>query len=715
MNQVVVLNQEAMLESSYNFSLVVWSMFVAMLSAYTSLDMASRVAGARGTQAAGWLLGAALMMGLGIWTAHFAGLRAFSLPIPMGYDHLLVGFGFLWAVCLAITAFAVICHVRASWPRIFFAGVLLTAGVAGPYFMAMLALGMRPAIVYDPVLSGLSVALAFLGALVALWGAFYPNRFHQHPGLHARLMAGIVMGLGVGGMHYAAMAAVRFSELSVSASAVTGFHPQSLSGLLVLATIVILTVALFMSLLGIRGQDVAASSSAFGKFHHFALHDVLTGLPNRTLFEDRLGHAIEKSKREGGRFALLMLDLDGYRVINDAYGYHVGDRLLLEVAHRVQSNIRGQDTLARFPGDAFLLLMSIQEPADAATQAQKILSFVKQPFQVAGHEINVSASVGITVFPDDARVGDDLIAQADAACHHAKSLGRNTCSFFEASTDIAVQKQLGLLQQFRQALENNELSLEYQPKLTLKDQRVVGAEALLRWYHPQHGHVLPDHFIPLAERTGLIVPIGEWVLDTVCRQLRTWKDAGWSEASISVNLSPMQFRHSGLVTTVRMLLKRYSLDPASLTLEMAESTVMKDPDASYAVMKRLHDLGVRLSIDDFGAGASSLAALRRMPVDEIKIDHRLMSQLAPGSEAYSVVSAIVALSQAMGFEVVAEGIETSAQFQVLSGLDCHYFQGFLSARPMSSQAMLSMFLDSSGADIARNENFFSDHHVRIVV
>lgn len=682
-----------MLVGSYNFSLVLWSVVVAILAGYTSLDMASRVASARGTQASGWLIGGALMLGLGIWAMHFAGMLAFSLPIPLGYDPVLVGGGLLLAVATSMAGYGVVCHPHVALPRVFVSGLLGSAGIVGMHFMGMLALGMQPGITHSPVWVGVSILVAWAGVTAAFWVAFYPHNLYQRQGWRCRVAAGVVMGLAIAGMHYAAMAATQFPQHSVSASAVTGFHTQSLTALIILATVIILAVALLVFLLDFRTQlHPGGERSGVGKLHHLAVHDALTGLPNRTLLEDRLDRALDKVRREGGHFALLMLDLDGFRVINDAYGHHVGDRLLLEVAHRVQSQIRGQDTLARLAGDEFVLMMAVDEPADAATQAHKVLSFIKKPFHLAGHEIHVSASVGITLCPDNATVRSDLQAQADAARHHAKSSGRNTYSFFEASMQANVQQQLSLLQEFRKALENNELSLVYQPKLSVRHNKVAGAEALLRWYHPRHGQVSPDQFIPLAERTGLIVPIGEWVIETACRQIRAWCDAGWTEAAVAVNLSPMQFRHSGLLTTVRMLLKRYGLEPSSLTLEITESTAMHDTEASIAIMRRLHDLGVRLAIDDFGTGYSSLLYLKRLPVDELKIDRGFVRDLAPGTEDRAIVAAIAGLAQTLGLEIVAEGVETPMQFEVLSALSCDYLQGYLLGRPMTAEALFAMVL-----------------------
>lgn len=684
-----------MLVSSYNFSLVLWSLFVAVLAAYTALDMAARVASARGAQAGGWLVGGALAMGLGIWSMHFVGMLAFSLPIPVGYDPLLTAVSLLLAVVASGFALWIVCRPALPLPRLLAGGLFLAAGIAGMHYLGMAAMHMHPAIQYQPGWFVTSLLIAYLASVAALWAAFKLRGDGRKVWLQ-RVAAAAIMGMAIAGMHYVGMAAAQFPAHTQSAAGVSGFNTQGLAGMTIVITVIVLGGALLVSLFDMRAQSQTHSlSQATRELKYLALHDSLTGLPNRTLLEDRIDRALVNVRRDGGRFALLMMDLDGFRVVNDAYGHHVGDRLLLEVARRVQSHIRGQDTLARLAGDEFVLLMDIVEPADAATQAHKVLSFIKKPFHVAGQEIHVSASVGITLCPDDGNERHDLLAQADAARHHAKNAGRNTYSFFEASMHANVQQQLSLLQDFRKALENNELSLAYQPKLHVASGKISGAEALLRWWHDEHGQVAPDRFIPLAERTGLIVPIGEWVLDRACRQVREWQDDGWVEAAVAVNLSPMQFRHSGLVATVRTILNRYGLKPQSLTLEITESTAMHDTESSIVILQRLCDLGVRIAIDDFGTGYSSLLYLKRLPVDELKIDRGFVRDLAPETEDRAIVGAVAALAQTLGLEVVAEGVETQTQFEVLSQLGCDYLQGYLLGRPMAPDALLDRVMKPS--------------------
>jgi len=382
------------------------------------------------------------------------------------------------------------------------------------------------------------------------------------------------------------------------------------------------------------------------------------------------------------------MDLDGFKAINDAYGHHVGDSLLVDVAERIRANVRTRDTIARVGGDEFVLLADVGEPADAATLAGKVLSAIREPFHMGGRELRVSTSIGIAMYPGDGLSPNDLLINADAAMYHAKALGRDSYCFFEASMNANVHEQLQLVQDLRAAVERHELVLQYQPKFAAPVGPVIGVEALVRWAHPTRGMIAPDEFIPLAEKTGLIVPIGEWVLDEACRQMSVWRNAGREDWTMAVNLSALQFRHVSLIQTVRDTLERHALAPHCLLLEVTESTAMHDVDASLRILEELHDLGVRISIDDFGTGYSSLLYLKRLPASELKIDRGFIRELARDTEDAAIVSAIVALGQTLNLIIVAEGVETLAQQEFLTRLGCDSLQGFLLGRPMSADHLM---------------------------
>jgi len=411
-----------------------------------------------------------------------------------------------------------------------------------------------------------------------------------------------------------------------------------------------------------RTATLAASlASANQELTYLALHDNLTKLPNRLLLEDRLNQAIQGARRTHIPFSVLFLDLDGFKTVNDAFGHHVGDLLLAEVAARIRSVIRASDALARIGGDEFVLLADFGEPTSAANLADKLVRTVSRQYRIAEQEIRISVSIGIAIYDNFAQERQELLRNADAAMYHAKSLGRRGYCFFEASMNAHAHEYLQLLEELRSAVEQQELVLHYQPKFDAITASLVGVEALLRWQHLVRGLLAPDQFIPIAEKSGLIVSLGEWVLDEACRQMAEWRALGHSGWSVAVNLSPLQFAHTGLIQLVRDVLTRYSIEPRYLTLEVTESTAMQDPTASLVILQKLNDMGVKISIDDLGTGYSSLLYLKRLPATELKIDRGFVRDLAPGTEDAAIVSAIVALGQTPNLSIVAEGIETRAQ------------------------------------------------------
>jgi len=419
-----------------------------------------------------------------------------------------------------------------------------------------------------------------------------------------------------------------------------------------------------------------------------ALHDTLTDLPNRTLLADRIEQAIGKVAEQGGCFALMFIDLDGFKPVNDAFGHHVGDLLLKAVAGRLRGHLHSQDTLARIGGDEFVLLVELREPNDAMDVAVKQVNLVSRPFRVAEHDLQLTASLGIVLYPGNGLDQHELLRNADAAMYHAKSAGKNGYSFFDVSMNSNARQQLQLLQDLRQALEQGQFRLHYQPKFDAQACQPIGAEALLRWEHPQQGLLLPDRFIGLAEKTGLIIPIGEWVLDEACRQMRQWLDQGHLGWRMAVNLSAIQFCHAGLVESVARALSENGLPANCLTLEITETTAMHDADASLTVLQRLSDMGVDLSIDDFGTGYSSLMYLKRLPANELKIDRGFVRDLEQDSDDAAIVSAIVALGQALGLRIVAEGVETDKQQDFLTRLGCDSLQGYLLGQPVPAEQFM---------------------------
>ncbi|TKK29890.1 histidine kinase [Pseudomonas sp. CFBP13528] len=682
-----------MLTGSYTTSLVVMSLCVAILASYTALDLAGRIATAQGRTVYLWITGGAVAMGVGVWSMHFIGMLALRLPFALGFDLDLTALSLLIAVLSSGFALWLVSQPRLPAWQLAFGALVMGAGIASMHYTGMAAMRMTPGIDYDPALFGASLLIAVLACGAALWIAFNLRRNTPYVRL-ARSGAAVVMGVAIVGMHYTGMAAARFADDSFCTAAQTGLSGKGLDNLVLVTSLAVLVIALLTSLLDARLEArtaVLADSLTLAnqELTHLALHDMLTGLPNRTLLADRIQQGIQAVKEQGGCFALMFIDLDGFKPVNDAFGHHMGDQLLREVGLRLREDLRSQDTLARIGGDEFVLMVQLTQPDDAMGLAERQVGLINRAFTVAEHELKISASIGIAIFPGNGSNPQELLMNADAAMYHAKGMGKNGYRFFDVSMNTNARKQLQLLQDLRNALDNAQFRLYYQPKFDAISGIAVGAEALLRWEHPQQGLLLPATFIELAEKTGLIIPIGEWVLDEACRQMRLWYAQGYEDWRIAVNLSALQFCHAGLVASVAAALERHQLPANSLTLEITETTAMSDADASMTVLQRLSDMGVDLSIDDFGTGYSSLMYLKRLPANELKIDRGFVRDLEHDSDDAAIVSAIVALGQALGLRIVAEGVETDAQQRFLTRLGCNSLQGYLLGHPLPADGFMA--------------------------
>ena len=686
-----------MLSASYDSLLVVLSLLVAVLASYTALDMTERINSTREYAGRSWLLGGAIAMGIGIWSMHFVGMLAFRLPIELGYDPWITFLSLLIAIGVSGFALWIVSRPELPLRRLFISALAMGLGIAAMHYTGMAAMLMNPGIRYDPWWFAASVVIAVAASAAALWIAFRLRKNTPHVKI-ARAGAAVVMGIAIVGMHYSGMAAANFPDDSICLAIRDGVSPGWLSILIIVVTLAVLTIALLTSLLDARLESRTAKlarslAEANEELTHLVLHDNLTKLPNRTLLEDRLNQAIHKASREQGHFALMFCDLDGFKAINDSLGHHVGDLLLVEVATRICSVMRAQDTVARLGGDEFVILVELNEPDDAMGIAEKLVNVVNETFHIQKHELRVSASIGIAIYPEDGSNRHDLVINADAAMYHTKRAGRNGYHFFEASMNVNAHNQLQWLQDLRMALERKEFILHYQPKYNSPDGPVLGAEALLRWQHPVHGLVGPDEFIGLAERSGLIVPIGEWVLNEACRQMKEWFDLGHQDWTIAVNLSALQFAHADLIDLVKNTLARHSLPPRCLTLEVTESTAMHDAENSLKTLQQISDLGVDISIDDFGTGYSSLLYLKRLPANELKIDRGFVRDLTDGNDDAAIISAIVALGRTLNLRIVAEGVETIKQQNFLTSVGCDVLQGYLMGRPMTPEKFLEATSD----------------------
>ena len=652
------------MHGSYNFLLVVVSFVVATLASYTALDLTSRIALlGRSPQRHAWLAGGAVAMGTGIWSMHFIAMLAFSLPIPLGYDVLDTGYSL--ALAIVVSCFALFFTTRALATRTHLAisGTLMGCGIAGMHYTGMAAMKMAPGIDYQPGWLAASMAMA------------------------------------ISGMHYAGMAAADFPPGSVCGAA-KGVDSTWLATTVTLFTFAILIVTLLLSRIDMRNSRLArAVSSLNGEIVRLATLDTLTGLPNRGTLNARMVEAIDRARRRQTGFAVLFMDLDGFKAINDSLGHSVGDQVLVSFAQRLRGCVRAADTVARLGGDEFVVLVEpLVSPQDARLVAEKVLERTRDGAWSADTPLPVTPSIGIALYPRDGETVDTLLKHADAAMYEAKRGGRGTYRFFEVGMNDAALRTLQIQQALHEALANGYFSLHFQPKFRGETQALTGAEALIRLQHPKLGALAPLDFIPIAERSGQIVPIGYWVVRETCRQIRAWREAGLPNMKVAVNLSTRQLAQPGLAGAMLEIVEAQQVAPRQIIFEITETMAMQDAERTIVAIRDFQQAGFEIAIDDFGTGYSSLAYLQRFRVKQLKIDRFFTSGLdRHGKEGAAIVSAIIALAHSLGMDVVAEGVETATQLDKLNALMCDEMQGFLLGQPLTAEAFEQLIRERAGA------------------
>lgn len=438
-------------------------------------------------------------------------------------------------------------------------------------------------------------------------------------------------------------------------------------------------------------QDITERLNTERTIHYMAHHDALTGLPNRRLMQDRLNQAILSARRQQHHVGLLFIDLDRFKLVNDTLGHETGDYVLRDISKRLSKVVREGDTVSREGGDEFVIVLpDLDKPESTQIVANKILAELAKPIEVAGHELTVTASIGISHYPNDATDIQHLLKHADSAMYQAKDAGRNTARFFTSDLNFLLSKRLEVESRLRRGIERNEFFLRYQPQVDVLSGRIVGLEALLRWNDPQHGEIFPKDFISIAEELGLIVPLGEWVFRTTCQQIKIWDQEGYRDLTVSVNLSPRQFISRKLLPSMKAALLETGISPSRIDLEITETMAMRNLEQSIEILAELRRLGATISIDDFGVGYSSLGQLRRLPAQTLKIDRSFISQIPDDANSCSITEAIIAMGKRLGLRVVAEGVEQVSQLEFLRANGCDVFQGFLFAKPLTTPEVTAL-------------------------
>ena len=714
------------MQGSYNYYLVGLSLVVAMFASYTALDLAGRIRSLRGARKRSlWLVGGAVAMGMGIWSMHFIGMLAFRMPIQLGYDPRITACSMLIAIVVSGFALYVVTQDQMSRRRLVIGGVLMGLGVAAMHYTGMAALRMQPGIVYAAGLFWASIAIAIAASWVALWIAFQLRDGKQQYVLVKRCGAGFVMGLAIAGMHYTGMAAANFPMGSMCGAS-NGVNTSWLAFTVAGATLLVLPMTLMYSMLDARydlqefqlnaslekARLNASLADANERLLAMATEDSLTGLPNRNSLIDRIEIAIGEARRNDSSFTLLFIDLDGFKTVNDSLGHPAGDKLLRKFSRRLIQCVREEDTVARLSGDEFVVLLEkVGRRRDIEHVMAGILERTRQDFDINGSPLRLTASVGSATYPEDGTTVDDLLKNADTAMYDAKQSGRNTASFFDIRMSEALSRTLMIHRGLSEALEGNQFSLRFQPKFGMR-REMVGAEALIRWQHPTLGEIPPMEFIPVAERTGQIVSIGNWVIAEVCRSVRRWKQARMPAVKIAINLSREQLRQPDYVEQVQAITNAAGVDPDWIMFEMTETVAMRDAELTAEVVRQFQKAGFDVAIDDFGKGYSSLAHLQQFRVKQLKIDRFFIDGLdRHGEEGYAMVSAIISLAHALDMIVVAEGVETQTQLEQLKQLKCDELQGFLLAKPLRVGRFEELMHGPIRAESTIRERLTSRFHV----
>ena len=689
-----------MLPVTWDSVLICVSLIVVFIASFTALDTAGRVAVSRGWSARFWLLVGGIAMGIGVWAMHFIGMLAMMMPMMMRYDTRLTILSLLVAILASVLAFGqTVGGLHLTRQRLLSGTLILGAGVVVMHYLGMYALLIEPQPEWNALLVALSVLIAFVASGLALWLAFHLRQGDHHLML-MRGLASLVMGIAIAGMHYVGMAAAEFSHSSMMQP-----HGVSNAGLAVWVTLITLTilgVTLLSSMLDaqLRAARLATRlNRANQELRQLAMHDNLTTLPNRVMLEQQLDLAIKQAMLNEHRFAVIYMDLDGFKAVNDTWGHHVGDRLLVAVAERLCNQLSNTMLLVRLGGDEFVLMAECDISA-ARQLAQKLVKVISSPFELDRYVLHVSLSAGIAIFPLHGRNRQELLFNADAAMYHTKHSGRNGWCLFEPAMSAATQHQLELANDLWEAIEREQMRLFYQPKFCSGGTRLMGFEALLRWQHPQRGLLTPELFLPRAEKTGQIIALGNWVIGEACRQLRIWHSQGHSDWTVSVNLSALQFHQRDLLTILTQTLARYQLPGSALMLEITEAIAMRDPAFSQQRIRELQQAGVSVAIDNFGIGYTNLLHLKDLDASELKIDRSFINCLRPGSEDATVVSAMLTLAQSLNLRMVAEGVETEEQQHLLTSLGFDALQGYLLGKPTPADRVEALSFPSLRQPVA---------------
>lgn len=678
----------------YDFSLVIVSIIITILACYFTVSFEQLLFRGLGQKYEKMLLIiSGLTLGAAIWCMHFTGMLACHLPVDYSLDYGLTFVSYL--IAFIASTFAIWLTTRETLPfgRLVLGAVLMGMGIAGMHYTGLMALVLNQhQIYYDPLLTIFSVLLAIAGSGLTFWLIFkYKNAVQKKLLIKISLVG--MMALTIVAIHYVGMGAIVFHAIAADRMVT---HYQTGQGLILLSVILVTSliflaafcVAILEQRLEVRNIQL---SKANRELANQAVQDNLTQLPNRLFLAEYSHFLFTDHRYRNDKIAFLYIDLDRFKAVNDVFGHHIGDQLLVQLASRIRHKLKPNEKLLRLGGDEFLMVLEQATLEHAIAKAEQLLGQIQDSFLIAGKEINISSSIGIALYPDHGNNLQDLLINADAAMLTSKYQGRNTYSLFSYSADQQETKsQTKLINDLYKAVEEQQFILFYQPKFTTQDYAICGVEALIRWNHPSLGMLTPNMFIGGAEKTGLIIQMGYWALEQACKQIQIWEQNGSNYFPVAVNLSAVQFEHKHLFSTLENLFDKYQINPNHLAIEITESTAMHHVDSTIRCFEQLRQMGIKLAIDDFGTGHSSFLYLKNLPVDELKIDREFIRDLAVGSKDEMILESIIQLAIKLGLVVTAEGVETPLQADILTRLGCQQLQGFLLGMPMDVNRLEKM-------------------------
>jgi diguanylate cyclase (GGDEF)-like protein len=656
----------------HDFKLVLVAAIVCATGCWAITRLFQRAIGTTGLQRTGWHFLTALAAGSSIWCTHFVAILAYEPGAPVGFDPVLTAVSLLIAVVGAGLGFIVAASGLTRLAPIFGGGIVGVA-VSAMHYTGMLGYRVQGIVSWRPSYLVASVVLAVVFAALALRFAarrvFWGDKF---------IAAGLLL-VAIVSLHFTGMTALQVSPMLIEGAY---SNPAALQTL----ALAVAGVALLIVCAGLASFliDDSVRAESHRQLRHMAFRDSLTGLPNRASFNDYLAREIALAGKAGSKIALIAIDLDRFKEINDLRGHGAGDEVLQILARRMSSLLLEGEFVARLGGDEFAAVQRTRSHADLDDFLSRLETALFKPICLNDYEVATGASIGVAFYPDNAAVAEILISNADLAMYRAKSELNKTICFYEPSMDETVRARRMLGIELREALENQQLEVHYQVQMSVSTGKIRGYEALLRWNHPKIGPIPPSEFIPLAEENGLILPLGEWVLRTACAAAKSWEPP----YKVAVNLSPVQVGHANLPKLVHEVLLETGLSAARLELELTESTIMKDRARSLHTLRQIRALGVTIALDDFGTGYSSLETLRAFPFDKIKLDRSFMSEIETSSSAEAIIRAVMALSKSLDIPVLAEGIETEGQLSIVEREGCHEAQGYLLGRPAALERIV---------------------------